>query len=230
MSQNKHFTDLHLMKCQCNDNKLYMQSLRSPCGPNCESPCTGIINKRDGGCGLTCNGPCNGTCGSSKGPTAGKGCGCSGKSKCGNKCGFNCKCAPSCKGTSLFGPGPMTAVIDDANELTYFYGNILHENYHVPEEECQPFFTVPTTSDTYANKSLSWGHEHFAGVYPNDNIELSCIPSCLWPTMVFRNGLKQREGEEFEYSLDGRIIHFNFDPLQETDQVEVYYRYLPGEQ
>lgn len=214
MSQNKHFTDLHLMKCQCNDNKLYMQSLRSPCGPSCESPCTGIINKRDGGCGLTCNGPCNGTCESTKRPIAGKG----------------MTCDTKCKGRPLFGPGPMTAVIDDANELTYFYGNILHENYHVPEEECQPFFTVPTTSDTYVNKSLVWGHEYFEGEYSGDNIELEKIPSGLWPVLVFRNGLKQREGANYEYSLSGRTIHFNFDSLQETDHVEVYYRYLPGEQ
>lgn len=168
-----HNDSLHEMKCQCNRNVLYLQSLRSPCG---ESDC--IVNTK----------------------------------------------------RTIYGPGAMTAVIDDANELTYFYGNIVHENYHVPEEECTPYFTVPTTADTYVDKQLVWSHENYEGVFSGDNITLDFKPSSDWPVLVFRNGLKQRAGQELEYTLTDKVLHFNFDPLLATDWVEVYYRYKPGEQ
>lgn len=173
-----HNDGLHLIKCQCNRNPLYLQSLRSPCSDGC-------------GCGSTT--------------------------------GY-------CKAKSIVGPGAMSAVIDDANELTYFYGNIVHENYHVPEEECTPYFTVPTTSDTYVNKALVWAHESYEGVYSGDNITLGKKPSSDWPVLVFRNGIKQREGQDYEYTLTDKVLHFNFDPLLATDWVEVYYRYKPEDQ
>ena len=148
-------------------------------------------------------------------------------------CSDGCSCGSTtgyCKATSLIGPGAMTAVIDDANEVTYFYGNIVHENYHAPEEECTPYFVVPTLYETYVGKQLAQGHEVFEGEFPENNITLDKKPSQDWPVFVFRNGLKQREGQEFEYSLTDKVLHFNFSPLVESDWVEVYYRYTPGDQ
>ena len=161
----------HTMPCQCNRNTLWLQSLRSPCGPNCST---------------------------------------------------------STSTKSLIGPGLTTAVIDDANEVAYIYGNILHENYHVPEDLCLPYFTVSATAETFRNRNYLWGHELFEGVYSGDNIVLQEKPDVGWPTFVFRNGLKQREGQEYEYTLTDRTIHFNFHPLEATDFVEVHYRYVEG--
>lgn len=151
------------------------------------------------------------------------------RSPCGNDCGCG-STTGYCRSNSILGPGAMSAVIDDANEVTYFYGNIVHENFHVPEEECTPFFIVPTTSDTYVNRNLVWSHEQYEGVFSGNNITLEKLPSTDWPVLVFRNGLKQREGQEYEYTLTDRVLHFNFDPLVATDWVEVYYRYAPGDQ
>lgn len=167
-----HNDALHIMECQCNKTPVWMQSLRSPCGP-----------------------------------------------KCSNKAG-------SIK--SAIAAGLQVAVIDDANEVAYIYGNVLHENYHVPEELCLPYFTVEATAETFRNRNLLWGHELFEGEYSGDNITLAQKPDSAWPVMVFRNGLKQRAGQDYEYTLTDKVIHFNFDPLVETDYVEVYYRYVEG--
>lgn len=143
-----------------------------------------------------------------------------------NSCGGTCGANGTCSTTQMIGSGLTTAVIDDANEVTYIYGSIVHENYHVPEELCSPYFTVPTTVDTYRNRNYLQGHELFEGEYSGDNITLQHIPDAGWPVMVFRNGLKQREGQDYEYTLTDAVIHFNFSPLLATDYVEVYYRYI----
>lgn len=167
-----HNLALHTMECQCNKTPVWMQSLRSPCGPKCS-------NKTD-----------------------------------------------SIK-TSI-ADGLQVAVIDDANEVAYIYGNVLHENYHVPEELCLPYFTVEATAETFRNRNFLQGHEMFEGEYSGNNLVLQNKPDAGWPVMVFRNGLKQREGQEYEYSLTDKVIHFNFDTLVASDWVEVYYRYVEG--
>lgn len=131
-----------------------------------------------------------------------------------------------CSSKRMVGSGLTTAVIDDANEVAYIYGSIVHENYHVPEEVCSSYFTVPTTVDTYKNRNYLQGHELFEGEFSGDNIALAKTPDSGWPVMVFRNGLKQRQGQEYEYTLTNNVVHFNFDPLVNTDYVEVYYRYI----
>ena len=142
-------------------------------------------------------------------------------------CSDGCGCGSTtgyCKATSLIGPGAMTAVIDDANEITYIYGNIIHENYHMPLGECQPFIVLPTNLETY--RTLVFKTEMFDGVMLNDKIILAEVPSADWPVMVFRNGLKMREGQENDYVITGKEITFTFNPTVSTDRFEIIYRYV----
>ena len=44
--------------------------------------------------------------------------------------------------------------------------------------------------------------------------------------MVFLNGLKQRQGGEYDFIVEDNKIHFNFYDLLATDTVEVMYEYL----
>ncbi len=120
--------------------------------------------------------------------------------------------------------GLSTAVIDDANEITYIYGNIIHENYHMPLGECQPFIVLPTNLETY--RTLVFKTEMFDGVMLNDKIILAEVPSADWPVMVFRNGLKMREGQENDYVITGKEITFTFNPTVSTDRFEIIYRYV----
>jgi hypothetical protein len=43
--------------------------------------------------------------------------------------------------------------------------------------------------------------------------------------MVFLNGVKQREGNEYDYTVNENVVHFNFYQLLPTDRVEVIYEY-----
>lgn len=118
--------------------------------------------------------------------------------------------------------GVSTAVIDDANERVYLYGNILHEDYHVPSEECQPYITIPTTIETFRN--LVFSTEVFDGEFPDNTIQLAHTPSAAWPVEVYQNGLNQVQGQEADYRLEGDKVIFN-TALTNTDRVKVVYRY-----
>lgn len=119
--------------------------------------------------------------------------------------------------------GVSTAVIDDANELTYFYGNIEHENFHKPAAECQPYVVVPTNWQTYSH--LHAKTEVFEGEFPNDEILLTKTPSKIRNHYIFLNGLHQDEGQEFDYLLEGNKIRFLNHTLIPTDRVTVKYHW-----
>lgn len=142
--------------------------------------------------------PC--TCG------GGKACSCGGK-------GCN-KCAPK---------GICTAVVDDANNTVYLYGNIMHENYHVPGNQCIAWTGV--TSAGFKASGRRHEDEFFEGEQDENTVRLKYDPINDGGIMVFLNGVKQREGNEYDYIINGNSIHFNFYELLETDTVEVMYDY-----
>lgn len=135
---------------------------------------------------------------------------------CGKHGGPGCKCKPP-KG------GICAAVVDDANNRVYLYGNIVHENYHVPGGECIAYAAVESAGFTAPGRLEK--DEFFEGEQDNNEVTLSETPLEDNTLLVFLNGLKQREGEEHDYVLQGDTIHFNFYELLPTDVVEVMYTY-----
>lgn len=129
-------------------------------------------------------------------------------------CGHSHGCGSNC-GTTI--------VVDDANDVLYIYGNIIHENYHVPTNECTAW--TAAASAGFNAKSLQDADEYFEGVQDQNTVTIKHNPQKDNSFLVFLNGVKQREGEEQDYVLNGRDIHFNFYELLETDLVEVMYKY-----
>lgn len=121
------------------------------------------------------------------------------------------------------GDGISAAVIDDASEKTYLYGNIIHENYHVPERECLPFISIPTNMETY--ERLNIATETFEGTFADNSILLEGEPCKDRHMFVFLNGLHQDEGQEYDYLLDGNKITFTHRNLTSGDRVTVKYNY-----
>ena len=119
--------------------------------------------------------------------------------------------------------GITTAVVDDANELTYLYGNIQHENYHQPAEECQPYVVVPANWQTY--HQLLVKTEVFEGEFPDNTLVLEETPVEGRHVFVFLNGIHQDEGQEFDYLLDGKNVAFRTHVLLPEDRVTVKYHY-----
>lgn len=120
--------------------------------------------------------------------------------------------------------GISTAVVDDANELTYFYGNVQYENYHNPVAECQPYVVVPSSWQTY--KQLLPKTEVFEGEYVDNTVLLEETPVDSRQHFVFLNGVHQDEGQEFDYLLDGKSLAFRTHVLLPTDRVTVKYHYV----
>lgn len=117
-------------------------------------------------------------------------------------------------------------VVDDANNVCYIYGKpgtIVHENYHVPGGDCLTFTGVMSAGFEPAGRMGA--DEFFEGEQDNNNIYLEHRPMSNSRTLVFLNGLKQREGAEHDYTISGDKIHFNFYELISTDVVEVMYEY-----
>ena len=146
-----------------------------------------------------------------------KTCGCSVKNVC-----SSCSGKPVVKEISRVS-GITTAVVDDANELTYLYGNIQHENYHQPAEECVPYVVVPSSWQTY--KQLLAKTEVFEGEYVDNTVILEEEPVDHRHVFVFLNGVHQDEGQEFDYLRDGKNVAFRTHVLLPTDRVTVKYHY-----
>lgn len=134
---------------------------------------------------------------------------------CGKNGGPGCKCKS--KG------GICAAVVDDANNRVYLYGNIVHENYHVPGGNCLAYVAVESAG--FHTTALQ-KDELFEGVQDNNNIRLAETPIRDNTFLVFLNGVKQREGNEYDYVFTAdNVLHFNFHDLLDTDRVEVLYTY-----
>lgn len=139
---------------------------------------------------------------------------------CGKNGGPGCHCKP--KG------GICAAVVDDANNRVYLYGNIVHENYHVPGNNCIAY-TAVESAGFHAAGRLDMD-EFFEGEQDNNNIGLAHAPIKDNTLLVFLNGVKQREGNEYDYVFTAEnVLHFNFHELIATDKVEVLYTYGGGE-
>lgn len=147
-----------------------------------------------------------------------KTCGCTVRSTC-----SSCSGKPVVKEISRVS-GITTAVVDDANELTYLYGNVQHENYHNPTEECQPYVVVPANWQTYSQ--LVANTEVFEGEYPNNTLILEEEPSRVRHISVYLNGVHQDEGQDFDYLLDGKDLEFRTHVLLPQDRVTVKYFYV----
>lgn len=150
-------------------------------------------------------------------------CNCRGKSRCGACIDGNRVVVKEINKMS----GINTAVIDDANELTYFYGNVQHENFHVPDGECQPYVVVPTNWDTY--RQFIPVTAVYEGAYPNNTIELDHVPSDVRHIYVFLNGVHQDEGAQYDYIFSGKSLEFLDHTLIPTDRVTVKYHYVEVE-
>lgn len=119
--------------------------------------------------------------------------------------------------------GICTAVVDDANGKVYLYGNIIHENYHIPGNDCLAYTAVESAG--FATDGRLSADEFFDGVQDNNNVILANAPIVDNTFLVFLNGIKQREGGEFDYTVNGKAVHFNFHTILPTDRVEVMYEY-----
>lgn len=130
----------------------------------------------------------------------------------------------TCKGKCHVPPmGICQAVVDDANNVVYLYGNIVHENYHVPGNQCIAYTGVESAGFNL-NGRLG-ADEWFEGVQDNNNVGLAHVPFKDNSFLVFLNGVKQREGNEYDYTVNENVVHFNFYQLLPTDRVEVMYEY-----
>lgn len=137
---------------------------------------------------------------------------------CGKTGGCSCGAGSSCGGQS----GICQAVVDDANGRVYLYGNISHENYHVPGGDCIAYAAVASAGfEEFKNAK----DEFFEGQQDGNNIRLAETPIKDNTFMVFLNGVKQREGAENDYVVNNNIVHFNFRNLLPKDLVEVMYTY-----
>lgn len=119
--------------------------------------------------------------------------------------------------------GICQAVVDDANGVVYLYGNVTHENYHVPGGNCIAYTGV-TTAGTHPRGRVG-ADELWEGEQDGNNITLTHEPLRDNTLFVFLNGVKQVYGPEADYVIEGRKIHFNFYDLLPTDRVEVMYEY-----
>ena len=146
----------------------------------------------------------------------GHGCGhCGGKKPCGKGM---CGCPK---------PGICEAVVDDAAGVVYLYGNVKHEDYHVPSQNCIAYTGVVSAGFPYAGSIKA--DEIFEGEQGNNNIVVAHTP-IEESDAVYLNGLKQVEGAERDYrKLADNTYHFNFYNLLPTDVVEVVYRYVAGQ-
>ena len=110
-----------------------------------------------------------------------------------------------CKGNHPFkgcgcghgGKGICAVVVDDATDKVYLYGDIMHENYHVPGANCVAYVGVKSAG--FESSGRQYASEFFEGVQDNNNCLLSHKPIVDDRFQVFLNGLKQRQGAENDY-------------------------------
>lgn len=142
---------------------------------------------------------------------------------------LNCRCSKPqscghCSGAPKVKPitketGITTAVVDDANNKTYLYGNVQYEKYHVPSEECEPYVVVPSFFEGYAVPTpTTVVHQ---GTAQNELVVLEEEPLSGYHLLVFRNGVLQDEGD---YTLVDTGVEFS-TPLLGSDKVVVKYHY-----
>ena len=117
---------------------------------------------------------------------------------------------------------------NDAAGVVYLYGNVKHEDYHVPEQNCIAYTGVPSAGFPYTGSIKA--DEVFEGEQDNNNIVVSHLP-IKDSVEIYLNGLKQIEGTERDFQrLADNTFHFNFNNLLPTDVVEVVYRYAAGQE
>ena len=123
--------------------------------------------------------------------------------------------------------GVCQVVVDDANDRVYIYGNVVHENYHVPGGNCIAYAAVESAGFTAPGRLCN--DEVFNGEQDLNEITLEHTPLQDNTFLVFLNGVKQVAGGENDYTITGATIHFNFYQLLPTDRVEVMYTYASEE-
>lgn len=131
-----------------------------------------------------------------------------------------CKCKGNCGMSPM---GVCQVVVDDANGKVYLYGNIVHENYHAPGGACIAYTAVESAG--FEVNGRMGADEWFDGEQEHNNISLAHTPLIDNSFLVFLNGVKQRQGAEYDYVISENVIHFNFHELLPTDRVEVMYEY-----
>lgn len=134
------------------------------------------------------------------------------------------KCHCKHKGCHPVPPmGICQAVVDDVNGKVYLYGNIVHENYHVPGNACIAYTAVEGAG--FVLDGRRGADEFFEGEQSDQTVTISHEPIRDNSFLVFLNGVKQMEGAERDYTVEGRKIHFNFYEILPTDRIEVMYEY-----
>ena len=81
-----------------------------------------------------------------------------------------CKKKPGCMPPM----GICTAVVDDASGKVYLYGNVIHENYHVPGNACIAYTAVESAG--FAADGRLGADELFIGEQDQNNVTLSHDP------------------------------------------------------
>lgn len=117
--------------------------------------------------------------------------------------------------------GICEVVVDDANDLVYIYGNVKHEDFHVPSDVVA-YTAVPSAG--FPNTGIRKADEIFEGEQDGNNITVA-HKIMEGTETVYLNGLKQIEGAEFDYTREGQKLHFNFYDILPTDKIEVVYKY-----
>lgn len=147
----------------------------------------------------------------------------------GHGCGHCGGCPKDGKGMcGMPKQGICEAVVDDAAGVVYLYGNVKHEDYHVPSQNCIAYTGVVSAGFPYTGSIK--GDELFDGEQDNNNIRLAHTP-IPESVNIYLNGLKQIEGSERDYvALADNTYHFNFYTLLPSDTVEVVYRYVAGQE
>lgn len=144
--------------------------------------------------------------------------------------GKGCSHCGGCKKGMCYAPKPgiCEAVVDDAAGVVYLYGNVKHEDYHVPEQNCIAYTGVPSAGFPYTGSIKA--DEVFEGEQDNNNIVVAHLP-IKDSVEIYLNGLKQIEGTERDFQkIADNTFHFNFYNLLPTDVVEVVYRYAAGQE
>ena len=126
-----------------------------------------------------------------------------------------------CVDGKLKGKGICAAVVDDVNGKVYLYGNVVHENYHVPGSECFTFTAVESAG--FETSGRIGNDEVFTGVQVNNSVILAHLPLIDHSFFVFLNGLKQIPTRD--YSVNGQTVTFTSATLGENDVVEIMYEY-----
>lgn len=131
-------------------------------------------------------------------------------------------------------PGLCQAVIDDANNLVYLYGNVVHENYHVPGNDCVAYVAVNSGD---ANKKIIFTEELYGSLDldvtdpDNPKLTLQHTPAKNGVFLIFSPNsndplsLPSYHVDPRKYTVDGNVVTFHEQFFTHVSAIAVAYQY-----